>query len=221
MPHKVKIRSIDKITHDVLHLKLDKPANFVYIPGQAADICVDKPGWEEEKSCFTFVSLPADDHLEFIIKTYPKRKRVTAQLLQLKAGDQIILHEPFGEIAYKGPGLFIAGGAGITPFIAILRELQEKDAVKGSRLIFANKTSRDIIMQNELETLLGNDLINILSEENTAAYETGHISEELIRKYLQPDDHVYLCGPPPMMDAVEGMLRDLNIDEERVVKEGF
>lgn len=94
---------------------------------------------------FTFTCLPEDNYIEFTIKTYPARKSVTNQLLQLKAGDELILHDVFGDIAYKGAGVFIAGGAGVTPFIAIFRYLQSKNIVGNNKLIFANKTKADII----------------------------------------------------------------------------
>ena len=52
-------------------------------------------------------------------------------------GDELILHKAFGAIAYKGEGVFIAGGAGVTPFISILRFLQSANKVGASKLIFA------------------------------------------------------------------------------------
>ena len=76
-----------------------------------------------EKRPFTFTSLPGDDHLEFTIKCYTDHDGVTNQLGQLKAGDELLLHDIWGAIHYTNEGTFIAGGAGITPFIAIFRQL--------------------------------------------------------------------------------------------------
>jgi ferredoxin-NADP reductase len=143
--HILKIRSIDKVTHDVFQFRLDRPDNYAFTPGQATEVAVNKPGWTEERRPFTFTCLPDADFLEFTIKTYPSRKGVTNQLLQLRPGDELILHDVWGAISYQGEGIFIAGGAGITPFLSIFRYLRTQNKIKGNKLIFANKTIADII----------------------------------------------------------------------------
>ena len=119
MNHHVKIESIKHVTHDVLQIRVEKPRGLTFAPGQATEVSVNKTGWLKEKRPFTFTCLPDDDYLEFNIKTYPSHKGVTNELLQLKKNDELILHDIFGTIAYKGEGVFIAGGAGVTPFISI------------------------------------------------------------------------------------------------------
>jgi ferredoxin-NADP reductase len=114
--HFVKIKSIQHITHDVLQIDTEKPQQFNFTPGQATEISINKEGWQNEKRPFTFTSLPHNDYLQFTIKTYPSHKGVTNELLQLKKNDELILHDVFGAIAYKREGLFIAGGAGVTPY---------------------------------------------------------------------------------------------------------
>ena len=59
--------------------------------------------------------------LEFTIKIYFDHKGLTNQIGKLEVGDFITIREPFGTIKYKEKGVFIAGGAGITPFIAIFK----------------------------------------------------------------------------------------------------
>ena len=121
MEHPVKIKSIEHVTHDVLRIVTEKPPSLSFKPGQAADISINKVNWQTEKRPFTFTSLPNYTYLEFTIKTYPSRKGVTNELLKLKKHDELIVADVFGDIAYKGKGVFIAGGAGVTPFIAIFR----------------------------------------------------------------------------------------------------
>lgn len=216
------IKSIKHITHDVLQIVLDKPEGLKYIPGQAVDIALNKPDWNEKKNCFTFTSLPEDDHIEFTIKTYPEHKGMTNELLSSKVGDEVLVYTPFGDIHFKGDGIFIAGGAGITPFIAILKNLEKQNKIEGNKLIFANKEKADIILEDHYNTLLGKNFINVLSKEEMEGYEHGYISAELIKKYSEDNlKYYYLCGPPPMMGAVEGHLKTLGIAEEFIVKEGF
>lgn len=218
----VKIESIQQITHDVLQIVTEKPGHFYYSPGQATEISINKTGWKAEKRPFTFTSLPEDDFLEFTIKTYPSHKGVTNKLLDLKADDELILHEVFGEIKYKGEGVFIAGGAGITPFICILRYLKSKNEIGGNKLIFANNTKADIMLAREFEELLGDNFINILSHDIVEGYAHGFITGEFLKKHITDlDKNIYLCGPPPMMDAVEKIFANQDFDEKLIIKEAF
>jgi ferredoxin-NADP reductase len=219
---KVKILSIEKVTHNVVRLNLEKPEGISYTPGQATDITLDKSPWENEYRTFTFTSLPEEDKLQFTIKVYTDHKGVTEQIGQLKAGETINVYDVYGDIHYKGEGIFLAGGAGITPFISIFKQLEKENKIGNNKLIFANNRKEDIIDYEYFKRILGNNFINILSEEKVEGHEHGFVSKEMIEKYLDNDNsYVYLCGPPPMMNAVEKQLEELGIGEERIVKEGF
>jgi len=218
----VKITNIGYITHDVLHIMVDKPEGLKFKPGQATEVSVNKPEWKEKSRPFTFVCLPQNNYLEFMIKTYPEHKGVTNELLSLEAGDELILNYVFGAIEYKGAGTFIAGGAGITPFISILRDLKFKDKIRGNKLIFANKTKNDIIIEDELRGILGKEFYNILSQDKADGYSHGYITDTLLKKHNVPfNKYIYLCGPPPMMKAVENILDQVNFDKNLLVKEEF
>ena len=216
----VKVESIGKVTHDVVRIVTTKPDGFIFEPGQATEIAINKAGWMDEKRPFTFTNLPDDPYLEFTIKTYPSRAGVTNQLLMLKKGDELILNDVFGTIAYKNEGVFIAGGAGVTPFISIFRHLKSRGMIGRNMLVFANKTRADIILEKEFKDMLGDRFVNILSEEEVDGYHHGFINEEFLKKVI-PDlnMHFYLCGPPPMMDALLLQLTHLGVDEGLIVKE--
>ncbi|WOD44800.1 flavodoxin reductase [Hwangdonia lutea] len=218
----VTIKSISQTTHDVLCITTEKPKELQFKPGQATEVFINKPGWETKGRPFTFTCLPSDDDVEFIIKTYPDHSGVTNKLLKLQTGDELILNDIFGAIAYKGEGTFIAGGAGITPFISILRDLKSKNKLEKNTLIFANKTSKDIILEDELQDMLGNNFINILSEEKTEQYAHGFVTKEFLKKNaVSLNSHFYVCGPPPMMDAVNEQLSALNVDSDKIITEAF
>ena len=143
-------------------------------------------------------------------------------LLQLKKYDDLILHDVFGAIAYKSEGLFIAGGAGVTPFIAIFRYLKSKNEIGNNKLIFANKTKDDIILADEFKSLLGDKFINVLSDEDVKGYLHGYITGNILKANIADVyKNVYVCGPPPMMDAIGKFLSNLHVDEKSIVKEAF
>ena len=117
---------MSEVTHNVRRIRLEKPDDYNFTPGQATEVAIDKEGWRDEKRPFTFTSLNSDPWLEFVIKVYPDHDGVTEQIGQLQKGDSLIIEDLWGAIEYKGEGTFIAGGAGVTPFIAIFRDLARK-----------------------------------------------------------------------------------------------
>jgi ferredoxin-NADP reductase len=157
-----------------------------------------------------------------MIKTYPAHKGVTNQVHKLKKDDELIIREAFGAIAYQQEGMFIAGGAGITPFISIFRDLKSKNKVGDNQLIFANKTKADIILEQELKELLGSGFINILSDEEEIGYANGFITEKFINLHTRDlKKAFYLCGPPPMVSDIVKQLTNLGVSEKSIIKEEF
>lgn len=220
--HIVKIKSIKKVTHDVLQIVTEKPPAYTFVSGQATDVSINNTAWKDKKRPFTFTCLPDNNYIEFTIKTYPSHQSVTNQLLQLNKDDELILHDVFGDIAYKGEGIFIAGGAGVTPFISIFRYLQSQNEIGNNKLIFANKTKADIILEEEFKNLLGENFINILSDENIGGYENGFITEDFLQANIGDlNKNFYVCGPSPMMDAIEKILANLHVNEQLIIKEAF
>ncbi len=160
--------------------------------------------------------------MEFSIKTYTAHKGVTNELLSLKELDELVIHEVLGTITYHQPGVFIAGGAGITPFISILRELDSRHAIGSNMLLYANKTQRDIILESEFEYLLGKSFINILSDEKRDGYQHGMITEDFIKEHVYDfNQPFYICGPLPMLKEIEKQLQNLGVDDHHIIKESF
>jgi len=202
--------------------QIEKPDGYSFIPGQATEVSVNKPELISKKGPFTFTCLNSDHYLEFTIKIYSQRQGITNELGKLNVGDELIIRDVWGIIAYKGKGLFIAGGTGITPFIAILRELQVKNELQGNKLLFANRTKSDIMLEKEFNRLFGKDFVNILADERVDDYSFGMIDEaSLIANIPDFTQKFYLCGLPPMMDSIEKQLANLNVDEKLIIKEAF
>lgn len=218
----VKILSIETVTHNVRRFKLSKPDSYQFQPGQATDIVINLPEWKNERRPFTFTSLNEWDHLEFTIKIYGDHEGVTNQLGKLKVGDELILHDVWGAIHYRGEGVFIAGGAGVTPFIAIFRQLQKDGKIGNNSLIFSNKTSNDIILKDEFEKMLGDHFINTLTNETTEKYDHRVIDEEYLKEKIKNlDQYFYICGPDPMIEAISNDLEHLGVKKDNIVIEQF
>ena len=220
MDHKVKILGIKNITHDVNRYRTEKPVDFKFNPGQATELSINKPGWENNKHPFTFTSLSSDPFLEFTIKSYFDHDGVTNKLSTLNEGDELIIRDVWGAIEYKGPGYFIAGGAGVTPFIAILRKLKKENKLADNKLFFSNKTSEDIILKEEFTEMLGRNFINTLTRSKEHGYQYGQIDENFLKKNVKDfSKHFYLCGPPPMIEALQIILKKSGASPDSVVFE--
>jgi len=222
MSHTVVIENIERVTHDVRKYTFEKPIGYTYEPGQATEVAVDKKGWRDEKRPFTFTSLKKSGHLQFIIKSYPDHNGVTEQISKLQEGDAFVIDEPWGTIQYKGPGVFLAGGAGVTPFIAILRDLYKKEEIGGNKLIFSNKTEKDIILEDEFSNMLGENFINVITDEETDQYTNldGFIDKDFLADQINDfDQPFYVCGPPAFNDAMIEYLKDLGADPSELVFE--
>lgn len=218
--HTVKIISIQQVTHDVKSFRLEKPAGYRFTPGQATEVSVNKPGWEEERRPFTFTALNDEPWLEFTIKRYADHQGVTDQLHQLNTGDELIIRDVWGAIEYKGPGYFIAGGAGITPFIAILRQLHADKKAKDNVLFFSNKTAADIIYEQEFIRILGDHARFVLTRENKPGYESGYINGEFLRSRITDfSKYFYVCGPDKMIRDINASLEQLGARTESLVFE--
>lgn len=220
MPDFVKILDIQRLTHDVKQFRVEKPKGYNFVPGQATEVAIRKKGWEEEKRPFTFTSLPGDDHLEFVIKSYHDHDGVTKAIDELKIGDELIVDESWGVIEYKRKGVFIAGGAGITPFIAIFKDLEVKGDLKGNQLIFANKTSKDVILEDWFREILKDDFISVLDQEEKSGHQHGRVDKAFLDKNISDfSQGFYICGPDPMIKAVSKSLEELGANPETIVFE--
>lgn len=220
MDHTVKLLAIRQVTHDVKEFRVEKPKGYRFIPGQATDVSVNRPEWKDNKHPFTFTGLNEDAFLQFTIKGYPERHGVTELLHQLKPGDEIIIGDVWGAIEYSGPGCFLAGGAGITPFLAIFRQLYKDNQTAGNTLFFSNKTVADIIEQEELLRILGVRANFLLTRERQPGYFSGRIDaaflQEQVTDLKQP---FYICGPDEMVHKLSATLASLGAAPEGLVVE--
>ncbi|MDD3459422.1 MAG: FAD-binding oxidoreductase [Weeksellaceae bacterium] len=205
--YKLKILDSNFVTHNVKRFIVEKPEGLVYRPGQSVNISLNLPGWENELRKFSFTSLNDWPYLEFIIKIYEDHHGVTQQLGKMNAGSEIFLHDVFGTIQYKGPGIFIAGGTGITPFLAIFRAMYYSGNLKNTGLIYSNRTQHDVILHEELVKMLGPAYMNVFTREGVIGFKEKRIDKKfLIENISYFGGLFYVCGT---LDFTEQITKDL------------
>lgn len=216
----VKVLDAEYINHDVKRFILEKPPGYEFTPGQGAEVAINLPEWKNQFRPFTFTSLTSQNYLELMVKIYNDRNGVTRQLGRTNAGAEFILGDSFGAITYKGPGVFIAGGAGITPFLSIFRTLHRANLLRGNRLIYSNKTADDVILIDELHRMLNNDMINFFSNENRIGFGYHRIDRKyMIENIRDFSSYFYLCGPETFVSDLSKILLDLGANLDSLVVE--
>ncbi len=219
-------------TYDVktFRLKLNSPLDF--IPGQYAVVSISgNKEFENQSRPFTFASSPTEPG--FIELTVKKTGPFTAALHALPIGSRLKLAGPMGEslqfdASVRSDAVFIAGGSGITPFMSALRYASAKKLPNHLLLICSNRTEKDIIYRQELDQLGrgGNiQVVHTLSAEQPDGWtgESGRISIQIIQKYAPNlgDKIWYVCGPPPMLNAVKEMLLSAGVSKDKLKYEDW
>lgn len=222
MAHKVELLMSEFVTHDTRRLVLSRPEGFDFEPGQGAELSIDRPEWRDQGAPFTPTCLPGDRVLEFTIKRYPESDGLTQALHDLPPGAGLRISDPFGTITYQGPGVFIAAGTGITPFLAILRRLAAEQRLgEDHKLLYSNKTLRDLICGQELAHYLGDRAVFTFTREQDPAHDHHRINAAYLQGQIgDPDQYFYVCGPDAFVESVNEDLISLGVHPERLVHEG-
>lgn len=217
MDHPVTLLNKEQLTHDVVRLTLERPKGYDFTAGQGIDFKLQVPTVKDKVSPFTFTGLHTADHLELTIKCYPSHHGMTEQIAKLQVGDEVIISDAWDTVKLKGPGVFIAGGTGMTPFIAILRQKKVDGALKGNSLFFFNKTKEDVFMEDEFRGWLGSDFHSVLSNDEAPGHLHGIVSADFLKSQIK-DFHqpFYTCGPEGFVNAVKSALTSLGASEEMI-----
>lgn len=216
----VKILDSIYITHNVKRFTVEKPKGYTFTAGQATTLALDTPEWRNQPRKFNMTSLASAKTLEFIIKIYDDRKGVTQQLGLAHAGDQLLIGEPFGAMSYRGPGYFFAAGAGITPFIAILRDLYKGKKMEGNTLVCSNQTASDVILDEELARMLGKNFLNIFTRQHVIGFQERRIDRDTLVTLVQDfNQQFYICGPDSFVENISTILQGLGAKAESIVIE--
>lgn len=217
MNHAVKLLKKEKLTPDIFGLTLERPTGFSFSPGQYVEFTMDRRGLPSETTPLSLIGLNSDPELHLALKSHNDRNDITTHIKWLEEGDVVHISDPKDEVIYRGPGVFIAGGTGITPFMAIFRQLQKDGQLKGNMLLFANKRGDDICFEGELHHMFGTKVISILALEDRPRNAAGEIDLGFMRKHVQDlDQPFYVCGPEPFVNSVRDVLAEMGVDESRV-----
>ena len=229
-----EVEAVEELTHDIrrLVLKVHEPGDLTYHPGQYMDLRI--PGTEDEHRSFSMANLPgAGDRLEFMIKLY-EGGHFSGRLANgngLSVGDRLSCNGPYGMFTLRATSprdrVFIAGGAGMAPILALLRQLAEAGSKSPARFYYGARTEADLFALDEVERIKADlpqlQFIPALSEaDGPWDGETGLITDVLDRMEENLEDvDAYLCGPPPMVEAAIATLERRGCAESHIYFDKF
>lgn len=207
-----------------LRVKLAKPAGF--LPGQYVNVTV--PGTGKHRS-YSFSSAPGAEEATFLIRNLPGGVMSSYLGERAKAGDSVTLTGPMGAFYLRPiqrPQLWLAGGTGLAPFLSMLEQVADQGTDHPIVLYYAVTRAADLVELERVQDLAGKignvTVITILAAEEDAHERKGFVTDHVTAGDLNGGDcDVYLCGPPPMVDAVRGHFGKLGVEPANFYFEKF
>lgn len=234
--HEVALLRREAVAEGTMAFYFTKPTAFRHAAGQSILVkLVAPPETDGEGHARTFTIASAPHEPELMIAT---RMRDTAFKRVLKTappGTTVTIDGPYGEMVLHDdparPAVFLAGGIGITPFLAMARHASAARLAHRLLLIYSNRRPEDAAFLSQLKGLEDANpnyrLIATMTESAKSAQpwsgETGYIGREMLERYL-PDliaPIYYFAGPPAMTTAMHRMLEECGLGEESMRYEEF
>ncbi len=222
-----------KLTHDItqLDIRLEEPVR--YKAGQYARITLKK--FSDVSRPYSFASESQQDAslIRFFIREVPNGKISPLVNNENLIDEPVVIEAPMGDFylqdpSSKSPLLFIAGGSGLAPVVALLQEALAYGGNRPVTLLFGARSQKDLYYLDEigeLEKQWDSTFVfsQVLSEEQENSEWTGSrgwVGDE-IKRQPKADWEVYLCGPPAMIDQSMEQLALIGIPKSRMFADRF
>ena len=223
-----KIVSITEASNNIKTIRLEsisenkrfpyfKAGQFITISTNVGDSFVTRP--------YSISSSPKEAMEGILEVSVQKAGFFSTYLLEeAKVGDTVVVGEPSGDFYYDTLRdskniVAIAGGSGITPFMSMVKSLQENSDDFNLTIFYGARTRKDLLIDYKDITSSKIKLVVVLSEEQVEGYEHGFITKELLEKYLPSEYSVFMCGPDAMYKFVRGEFEKLGVNKYSIRQE--
>lgn len=187
---------------------LDEPEALNFLPGQYVQVSVPET---QASRAYSFSSILSEGRVEFLVRNIPGGLMSGYLSDRARPGDHLTIKGPSGAFYLREiarPTLFLAGGTGLAPFLAMLGHLAADDRIGPPiRLLYGVTRDIDRVEVEKLraftETIPGFSFDVCVSDQESAASMKGFVTDHFGADDLNGGDcDVYLCGPPLMVEAV-------------------
>ena len=209
-----------------LSIKGESLSSLAFLPGQYVNLKV--PGSEQSRA-YSFSSLPKDGEVSFLIRNVPGGLMSSFLTSLAKTGDSMTLAGPLGSFylrAIHRPLLLLAGGTGLAPFTAMLEKIAEAGSEHPLHLIYGVTNDFDLVELDRLQAFAAR-IPNFTFSACVANPDSQYPHKGYVTQHIEPchlnqgDVDVYLCGPPPMVEAVSQYIREQAISPANFYYEKF
>ncbi|WP_020109570.1 benzoate 1,2-dioxygenase electron transfer component BenC [Nocardia sp. 348MFTsu5.1] len=191
-------------------------SSLAFLPGQYVNISV--PGTDVTRS-YSFSNNPDDERLSFLVKLSPGGAMSDYLTDRARVGDTLTFTGPHGSFFLREsdrPILMLAGGTGLAPILSMLRKLTTDGSSRRAHLIYGVSSDDDLVETSVLDELSGAlegfTWDHCVSDPSSAAKNKGYVMSLITPQHLNDGDvAMYLCGPPPMVEAARTHVRDAGI----------
>ncbi|MFJ2983030.1 MULTISPECIES: benzoate 1,2-dioxygenase electron transfer component BenC [unclassified Pseudomonas] len=209
-----------------LSIKGESLSRLAFLPGQYVNLSV--PGSDQSRA-YSFSSLQKDGEVSFLIRNVPGGLMSSFLTSLAKAGDNMSLAGPLGSFYLRPiqrPLLLLAGGTGLAPFTAMLEKVAEQGSEHPLHLIYGVTNDFDLVELDRLQALatrIPNFTFSACVANPDSQYpQKGYVTQHIEPRHLNDGDvDVYLCGPPPMVEAVSQYIREQGITPANFYYEKF
>jgi benzoate/toluate 1,2-dioxygenase reductase component len=209
------LTALERLSPTTVSVTLKTPDRdkLAFLPGQYVNIAV--PGTDQTRS-YSFSSAPDEEHLSFLVKITPGGVMSEYLTERAKVGDELSFTGPHGSFFLREtdrPVLLLAGGTGLAPILSILRKMRACGSKRPAHLIYGVTTDDDLVETDAVNELAA-DIENLtwdycVADPDSAAPNKGYVTKLIRDEHLHGGDvAVYLCGPPPMVEAVRKHFAD-------------
>ncbi len=211
----VEVRKLSSSTIG-FSVKVDDPAQLSYLAGQYVNVSV--PGTDQTRS-YSFSSMPNGGQAEFLVRNIPGGLMSSYLANAAKPGDALTLTGPNGAFYLREvarPLLFLAGGTGLAPFLAMLEVLESKSVTQPVHMIYGVTRDEDLVHVDRLNafasSIPGFTFTTVVADAESSHERKGYVTHHLPDAALHDGNvDVYLCGPPPMVDSVRTFLSEKGV----------
>lgn len=203
-PVRAEVLAVEPVASEIVRLLVRVPEHVAFEPGQYVRI---HPIGTEVSRSYSMANVPGSSELEFFIRIVAGGA-FSAWLATAKAGDALELSAPHGTFFLREeerPRLFVAGGTGVAPFLSMLRAMPPASPARKTTVLIGARTPGHLFAMDELAALsrkLGEVTLRVAVEQDAApGCHQGYATDLIPGLGLDPSTRVYLCGPPPMVEA--------------------
>lgn len=227
-PQQGKVVALIPVAQEVIRLEIEVPQAIEFLPGQYVRL---KPSGQSEWRSYSMANRPGERRLVFYIRVVDKGFFSGWLTQEAAVGSAIEVGPARGSFFLRNeekPRLFVAGGTGVAPFMAMLEKISTEHAqgsTQPTKLLIGARTGAHLFAQPAIDELKakvsGLEVVYATESDAPEGVHLGYATDLITPELITPDTRVYLCGPPPMVEAGRNAAVKAGVRKSEVLCERF